>query len=248
MGGEWTAGAVLVSESWPATHRGKAIGMMQSGWALGYILAAVVSAVIVPRFGWRWLFAAGVLPAVLVLWIQREVAEPDLWSRSRQHPRPRLAALMSQPEVFRNLLLALALSGTVMLAYWGLFTWIPNYLATPVQEGGVGLGLVKSIGWLVPMQAGAGRLSQFRLPFRPFWAASDLCRLPAWRRRGHPLLRHVGPKPGPLDDSWSPVGLLGAWILHVFGALLAELFPTELRATAQGLTSTLAGPSALWHH
>ena len=55
---------------------GKAIGIMQSGRALGYILAAMVSAFVIPRFGWRWLFAAGALPAILVLWISRKSQSP----------------------------------------------------------------------------------------------------------------------------------------------------------------------------
>jgi MFS family permease len=240
MGGEWTAGAVLVSESWPAAHRGKAIGIVQSGWALGYILAALVSAVILPPFGWRWLFAAGVLPALLVLWIQREVAEPALWSRTRQQPWPRLAARMLKPDVLRNLLLAIALSGTVMLAYWGLFTWIPNYLATAVEKGGVGLGLVKSTVWIVPMQLGAlagylsfGFLSD-RFGRRPIFAAFLLgaaAVTPCYGMLAHStaVLMVLGPL----------LGFLGHGYFSVFGALLAELFPTELRATAQGLSFNL---------
>src|SRR4051794_6060936 len=55
MGGAWASGAVLVSETWPAEHRGKAIGIMQSGWALGYIPAALLSLVVLPTLGWRWL-------------------------------------------------------------------------------------------------------------------------------------------------------------------------------------------------
>ncbi len=65
LGGEWSAGAVLVSESWPPQHRAKAIGLMQSGWAIGYMLAAAMTALILPRFGWRVLFLVGVLPALL---------------------------------------------------------------------------------------------------------------------------------------------------------------------------------------
>src|SRR5436190_15178793 len=67
MGGEWASGAVLVSESWPPAHRNKAISIVQSGWAIGYILAAVMAAVILgSNLGpdaWRWLFVVGVLPA-----------------------------------------------------------------------------------------------------------------------------------------------------------------------------------------
>ena len=81
MGGEWASGAVLVSETWPAAHRNKAISIMQSGWALGYILAAVLAAVVLgnPALGpeaWRWLFVLGVLPAFVTLWIRRRVRSP----------------------------------------------------------------------------------------------------------------------------------------------------------------------------
>src|SRR5579884_1197583 len=63
LGGEWSAGAVLVAETWPAEQRGRAVGLMQSGWAIGYMLAAGVTAVVLPRLGWRMLFLAGLLPA-----------------------------------------------------------------------------------------------------------------------------------------------------------------------------------------
>src|SRR5581483_641599 len=63
LGAEWAAGSVLVSESWPAEHRGTASGMMQSGWALGYIAAALLSGWILPIHGWRILFLIGAAPA-----------------------------------------------------------------------------------------------------------------------------------------------------------------------------------------
>ena len=79
MGGEWASGAALVSESWPAEHRGKALGFMQSGWAIGYALPRSSSAIVQPRFGWRAVFFIGILPAFFTLWIQRRVAEPEIW-------------------------------------------------------------------------------------------------------------------------------------------------------------------------
>ena len=79
MGGEWTAGAALIAETWPAEHRGKALGVMQSAWAVGEIVAAAVVAVVLPRFGWRAVFFVGVLPALFVLWIRRDVEESPLW-------------------------------------------------------------------------------------------------------------------------------------------------------------------------
>ena len=62
MGGEWASGAALVSETWPDEHRGKALGFMQSAWAIGYGLAAVVVGFVLPAFGWRVVFFIGVLP------------------------------------------------------------------------------------------------------------------------------------------------------------------------------------------
>jgi len=81
MGGEWASGAALVSETWSAEHRGKALGFMQSAWAIGYGLAAVVVAVIMPVWGWRAVFFVGVLPALVVFWIRRDVPESEVWLR-----------------------------------------------------------------------------------------------------------------------------------------------------------------------
>ena len=72
MGGEWASGATLVSETWPEKHRGKALGIMQSCWAIGYGLAAVVVAIVLPRFGWRAVFFVGIIPAIFTLWIRRK--------------------------------------------------------------------------------------------------------------------------------------------------------------------------------
>ena len=84
MGGEWSCGSVLVAETWPAEHRGKAMGMMQSGWAIGALFAAALSALLLDRFGWRILFLTGALPAVAAFFIRRGVEEPPIW---RDRPR-----------------------------------------------------------------------------------------------------------------------------------------------------------------
>src|ERR1700736_4857025 len=81
MGGEWTTGAALIAETWRAEHRGKALGFMQSAYAIGEAIAALVVALVLPHFGWRPVFFVGVLPAFLVFWIQRRVPEPELWTQ-----------------------------------------------------------------------------------------------------------------------------------------------------------------------
>src|SRR3954468_21240843 len=69
MGGAWTTGAALVSETWPDRHRGKAVGLMQSAWAIGYGSAAALAAVVLPRYGWRAMFFIGALPALAAFWM-----------------------------------------------------------------------------------------------------------------------------------------------------------------------------------
>ena len=83
MGGEWATGAALVAETWPAAHRGKALGVMQSAWAIGYAGAAAVNALVLPAWGWRGVFFAGLAPALLTLWIRHSVEESPLWLEHR---------------------------------------------------------------------------------------------------------------------------------------------------------------------
>jgi MFS family permease len=88
MGGEWASGAALVSETWPAAHRGKALGIVQSSWAVGYAVAAAVTALVLPVWGWRAVFFVGVIPAFFTLWIQRRVREPEIWRAARSVSSP----------------------------------------------------------------------------------------------------------------------------------------------------------------
>jgi MFS family permease len=133
MGGEWASGATLISETWPARHRGKAVSIMQSGWALGYILAALIAALFLPlgREGWRWLFAFGALPALFIVWIRREVEEPAVWTSRRAETAAGVnpfAVLFSRRYLSRTLLATL-LTSSVQFAYWGLFFWLPSFLS-----------------------------------------------------------------------------------------------------------------------
>src|SRR5687767_2187245 len=135
MGGEWTTGAALIAETWPPAHRGKALGIMQSMWAVGEIVAAAVVAIVLPRFGWRAVFFVGVLPALLVFWIRRDVPEPEIWLRNRE-ARPGGGALrtMWRRDLRRNAVVATAMNACAMFGYWGLFTWIPAYLSLRSEE------------------------------------------------------------------------------------------------------------------
>src|SRR6185437_10175255 len=141
MGGEWNAGATLVAETWPGPWRGRALGIVQSSWAIGYALAAVVAQIVLARAGWRWVFFVGVLPALVTLWIQSGVPEPELWQRARISPPSAEQKRALWSNALPRLLVLLVMNTFGMFAWWGLFTWIPAYLALPVSEGGRGFTL-----------------------------------------------------------------------------------------------------------
>jgi MFS family permease len=238
MGGEWASGALLVSETWPAQHRGKAIGLMQGGWAIGYIAAAVAGATILPHFGWRAMFFVGIAPALFTLWIRRRVDEPAIWVEARR------AGGVAQPggsflRIFRKglvryTLLCTLTSAFVMFAYWGLFTWMPGFLAQPIEKGGAGLGIAKAPIWIIPMMIGAlfGYVSfgfiADKIGRRPTFAAYLVSSaVLVWvfgNTRDTTVLMVLGPL----------VGFFGSGYFSVFGAFIAELFPTSARGTAVG--------------
>jgi MFS family permease len=234
LGGEWAAGSVLVSESWPAEHRGKAIGLMQSGWAIGYILAALLASAILPRHGWRVLFAIGVAPALLAWWVRRTVPEPEIWRHAERDARLGFTALF-RPPLVRNVAVATTLTSCLLFAYWGLFTWIPAYLASPVTSGGAGMGVVRSVGWIVPMQIGAffgyvlfGVLAD-RFGRRPVFLTFVLAAAVLV-----PVYGQMAAQPAALMALGPLIGFFGHGYFSLFGAMLAELFPSSVRATAQG--------------
>lgn len=238
LGGEWSAGSVLVAEVFPAEHRGKVIGIMQSGWAIGYILAALLAAAILPAYGWRPLFVVGLFPALLAAWIRRSVAEPEIWKSARRSARQRPASALSifRPPLLRNTGVAMLLATTVLFAYWGLFSWLPAYLATPLARGGAGMSLVRSSTWIIAVQAGAflgyasfGYFSD-RFGRRPSFMAFVLGAAALT-----PLYGQCGRYPLALMLLGPLVGFFGHGYFSVFGALLAELFPSAVRGMAQGL-------------
>ncbi len=153
MGGEWASGAVLVSETWPERHRGKALGLMQSCWAIGYGLAAIVSAMVLPRWGWRGVFFVGIVPALFTLWIRRQVKEPELWRQAASSSRPTFSFLKSS--VGPGIVLCLTLmNAATMFAWWGLNLWVPSYLSLPPEQGGIGLTTTAMAAFVVAMQVG----------------------------------------------------------------------------------------------
>src|ERR1700756_984714 len=237
MGGEWTAAAALIAETWRPEHRGKALGMMQSAYAIGEAIAALVVRLVLPNFGWRAVFLVGVLPALLVFWIQSSVPESNLWTKRRavNAPKPALRRLLSS-KVLRTGLLATTMNTCALFGYWGLFTWIPAYLSLPPAQGGRGLSLVKTTTFFLVLcagkfigYAGFGFFADAFGRRKPYFAylliAAAL--VPIYGMTSSPTLLLVL---GPL------VAFFGTGFFSGYDAIASEIFPGEIRATAMGFS------------
>ena len=238
MGGEWASGAALVSETWPARHRGKALGIVQSSWAVGYAAAAAVAAIVLPVWGWRGVFFVGVVPAFFTLWIQRRVKEPEIW-RTVRAAAPGVKAGFG--EIFGRKRLRLTLFITLMnactmFAWWGFNLWLPAYLSMPPGQGGIGLSPRTMSALVIFMQVGmwfgyitfgfiSDRLGRKRSYVGYLLVASVFMLLYSQARQPL-LLLALGPF----------VAFFGTGYFTGFGALTAEIYPTAVRATAQGIT------------
>ena len=236
MGGEWTTGAALIAETWRAEHRGKALGLMQSAYAIGEAIAALVVWLVLPNFGWRAVFFVGVLPGLLVFWIQRKVPEPELW----KHRAPGRASLglkrLLEKDVFRNGALATAMNACGMFGYWGLFTWIPAYLSLPPEKGGRGLSLLTTTTFFLVLCGGkwlgyalfgffADAFGRRKPYFLYLLIAAALVPLYGMARSAIWLLV-LGPF----------VAFFGTGFFSGYAAIASELFPGEIRAAAMGLS------------
>ncbi|HXM91968.1 MAG TPA: MFS transporter [Candidatus Dormibacteraeota bacterium] len=236
MGGEWTAAAALIAETWRPEHRGKALGLMQSSYAIGEAIAALVVAVVLPHFGWRAVFFVGVLPALLVFWIRRNVPEPAVWKDRAEIDRSGFFSLLFSKGIFRVGALATAMNAFGMFGYWGLFTWIPAYLSLPVSQGGRGLSLVKTTTFFLVLCFGKW------LGYASFGFFADAF----GRRKPYFIYLLIAAVLTPIYGSaksafWllllGPfVAFFGTGFFSGYAAIASEIFPTEIRAAAMGLS------------
>ncbi|MEU6284332.1 MFS transporter [Streptomyces sp. NPDC047028] len=244
FGGEWAVGAVLVAEYASARHRGRTLGAVQSSWAVGWALAAVVYTLVFSFAGddlaWRVMFWTGALPALLVLWLRRRVHDAPEATAAREHSPRRgsfTAIFRPGPDGDRGLLrttvFASLLSTGVQGGYYTLATWVPTYLKTDR-----GLSVVGTGGYLTFLISGAflgyltgGHLTDRLGRRRTIWLfalLSAICVLVYANipQGANTLLLVLG----------FPLGFCMSAIFSGFGSYLSELYPTEVRGTGQGFT------------
>ena len=239
MGGEWNTGATLVAETWPTHLRAKAISIVQSSWAIGYALAAVVAAAVMRFYSWHAVFFVGILPAFVVLWIQHRVPESELWKAGQTTNIIQKAPLS---EIFSHTYLKptmalLCLNFFGMFAWWGLFTWVPSYLQLPIASGGRGFepGLTTTMLVVLNLTGMFPGYASFG------WVADKL-----GRRKSFILytllaallvpLYAIAKQPGALLLLGTPVAFFGTGFFSGSGIAGSEIFPTRVRARALGFT------------
>ncbi len=238
MGGEWAVGSVLIAETITARHRGKAAGLVQSSWAVGWAGSALafwgLYSVLPPEQAWRVLFWIGLAPTLLIIYIRRHIQEPAVYlatkERSATFGKGRDFLRIFQPRLLPTTLLASLLATGMQGAYYSVTTWLPTFLKTErhlsvlgtstyllVLIGGSFAGYLTS-AWLSDR---IGRRRCFMLfAFMGIVLVSSYTQMPITNE----LMLVLG----------FPLGFFLSGIFSGMGAFLAELFPNDLRGSGQG--------------
>jgi benzoate transport len=233
LGGEFGIGMTLAAEAVPARMRARATAWVANGWQAGTLLAALASALLIPLGGWRLMFAIGAAPAVIAYFLRRRLHEPEKFleiKNSGRRSKFPIRKLFADARTTRSTIGLMVLTSVQNSGYFGVIIWLPTYLSRQV-----GVSFNKSIAWtavtVVGMVIGVfvfGKLAD-TIGRRPSFFIFQIGAIGA-------LLGYANLN--------SPTALLfgglvmGAFIngaMGGFGALLAELYPTEVRATAENV-------------
>jgi MFS family permease len=237
FGGEWAAGAVLMGEVIRPQHRGKAVGSVQSGWAIGWGAAVLASTILFSLLpagtAWRALFWVGLAPAFLVFFVRRFVTEPAVFTETQALTKARGGAGIWEifaPATLRVTILASVLATGAQGGYYAITTWLPSYLRTTKGLSVIGTGsylAVIIIGSFLGYVIGAyltdaiGRRRNFIL----FAVGSAVTVLVyAFIAIDNTTMLLLG----------FPLGFFASGIFSGMGAFLTELFPSRIRGSGQG--------------
>ncbi|HXW40798.1 MAG TPA: MFS transporter [Xanthobacteraceae bacterium] len=238
FGGEWAAAAVLIGEIIRPEVRGKAVGTMQSGWAVGWGLAALLATLffsIMPaELAWRALFWVGVTPALLVLFVRRAVDEPAVFTQTQRNlgaagARTNFLEIFS-PAILKTTILTSILTTGAQGGYYAITTWLPTFLRTERKLTVLGSGgylaviiIGSFVGYIVSawLNDRIGRRSNFIL-----FAVCSIITVVLYTQL-------------PVDNTTMmylgfPLGFFASGIFSGMGPFLTELFPTRVRGSGQG--------------
>jgi MFS family permease len=237
FGAEWGVGAVLVAEIVRGESRGRALGIIQSAWAVGWALAVVAYLIAFELFpettAWRVLMCLGILPALLILYVRSRVEDPEVYRESRKHADDGEVPLRQilSGRLLKTTIAASLLATGIQGGYYAMFTWIPTYLKKERD-----LTIVGTSGYLFVVIAGAflgylcaglvhDRLGR-RRAFGLFAALAGVSLVAyfAVPSGSNTTLLLVG----------FPLGFFASGCFSGFGSYLAELYPTRARATGEG--------------
>jgi AAHS family cis,cis-muconate transporter-like MFS transporter len=230
LGSLYCIGTLLAAEFVPMRVRGTVLGFLQAGWSIGYVIAALLSSYLLPKFGWRMLFCCAVPPGVVALALLWKVPDPPSWIASRHELRRDVnsfAAIWADHPVRRTALLWSVTAVALQFGYYGATSWLPSYLS---KDLGVNL---QNTGWYVA----ATYAMTFAGKVATGYLADVAGRRATWIAAGV------------LTAVYLPVLIYAArpaniaWLLLVFGFLygapyavnstyLSESFPANIRATA----------------
>ena len=241
LGGEFGIGMALAIEAWPAKHRAKAASYVALGWQVGVLAAALLTPVLLPHIGWRGMFVVGIFPAFVAWYLRVRLHEPEIFSQKQTELS---AQKISKLESFKLLVKDSATTkvslGIVVLTsvqnfgYYGIMIWMPNFLSKQL-----GFSLTKSGLWtavtVCGMMAGIwifGRLADRvgRKPSFLLFQLGAVISIITYSQLTDPTAMLV---------AGAFLGMFVNGMMGGYGALMAEAYPTEARATAQNVLFNL---------
>jgi MFS family permease len=235
FGGEWTAGAVLIAETIRPQFRGRAVGSVQSGWAVGWGIAVIIQTMfylwLPPDEAWRWMFAFGVLPAIMVAVLRHFVSEPEISARlgHADAPGARFWDIFKPPVLKTTVLTALIGTGA-QGGYYAITTWVPLFLKSERH-----LTIIGTSSYLAVVIAGSFSGYLMGAWLSDFMGRRNLFLLFAFAAPWLVVVYIALPIPDQFMLVMGfPLGFCASAYYSGLGPFFSEMFPTSLRGSGQG--------------